>query len=449
MKKEFSVFIIFFLSACVFFNPINQPDYSPSENLSTAISLDLPEEWTKTIAKPSFIPVTPIASGTATFLGIDPTQTEADILEPTSTSFEPMFNVATDTLLTMAYGNIINAVNWDGEITTILILDNLINIHMEISPNRKYLAISGTNKDEKPVIIIINLEKLQIIYHKIFDGTIIVDFAWAPDSQNLIASELNYYKKNDFDTALYRNTIDGFPKIIKLSEYKGIVIYQTEWGTNNQIANIEFTCQNAIEVDTGYGDKVKIGQTILGIIDLQTNNIIKKTISDYSEYGTSTIVFSPDGTKIMYLGFDGIVDTGSRKTNQLFTIKDLTMINCPFCLRWSELICTNDYLLVQSNLVGVPGGTIFILNESGDYRKLIEYENIGPHSKIFETTGKTYWIDYQSQNVPNKSIVVTDIHACVHEDANMSTCRQYMLTINGESPDGYNDVAWKIDIKCD
>jgi hypothetical protein len=448
MKRKISVVMLLLLSACGFVNPSHPTDLSPLEESTAKYSLDLPEEWTKSPTEQSPANGTPTANETTAFPKMEYTPTETGILEPTSTPFEPQFDVAADTLLTMAYGYEINAVNWNGEISAIMILDNINDIHMEISPNRKILAISGTGEDGVPRMTIVGLENLQIIAEELFSGTIIVDFTWSPDSQNLLVSELTYRAYNDFDTTLYRMAMDGNSGRIKIIELKGTVVYQTEWGSDDQIAGVEFTCHNAVEVDTGYGDRVKIGQTILGIVDLRTNQHLSINVSDRAEYGTSEMVLSPDGAKILYSGFKDLLETGIRPDNQLFSMEDLAEIPCPFCLGWSDAIWTSQFLLVQSGVVGHPGGAMYLINESGDLRKLMEYENIGPHSRIYQSNAATYWIDYQPQYVGNPGIVVTDIQACIPEEADMTTCQKDLWNIRGESPDGYNDVPWNLDIRC-
>ncbi len=341
--------------------------------------------------------------------------------------------------------------NWAGETTKVWFLgtDKLFSggvLHLDFSPDRRYLAFSGIGMDSRPALEVLSLSSLQAIDREIFEGAWISDFAWSLDSQSLLAAVVTKNNPQNFDTTVYRVNLADEPSRTTILSTESIAIKQIEWIFPDRITYLDFTCQNAVSVEEDDGYYRIIGRTGIGLLNLQNNAVQHQAVADNVDYWASQIVLSPDGTKMIFLG--RIIATGAPATNLLFSTTNLTPLACPFCHGYFDLEWEKDFLLGNYQSGGNVEGSVYLVNETGSTRKLLQYEMLGPNSRIYAARGITAWIDNQYAIVGDPSIFVSDIQACLPSNAEMSSCVRDMWSVKGQWPDGYNEKSSTMDIYC-
>jgi hypothetical protein len=451
--RRFVLLSVIFLEVYVSVSCAGQPMPSPEITTPTVTSFVLPPAWTTT-------PSMELSTGTISFLSPAATETITSSVtpalgHPTSISsiipITPVFDAGSDTFIAFVNFDWIYAANLAGETTQLWFLgsDDLVYgdvLHLEISPDRKYLAFSGIGVDTRPALEVLSLDSLQVIDREIFEGTRISDFTWSPNSRSILATVVTLKTHLDFDTKVYRMDPTDGPTRTTVLSINSTAIAQIEWLSPDRVVYQDFTCQNAVSVDLGDGYPQIIGRTGVGLMNLQTNSVQQKAVADDVDYWGSQIVLSPDGTKLVFLGI--IQATGASATNLLFSTTNLSPLSCPFCHGYADLDWAKGFLLGDSSMVGIPGGSVYLLNETGGARGLLQYENQVPNSRIYITRGITAWIDYQSAIVSDMSITVSDIQACLPGNADMNSCVREMWNIEGQWPDGYNEERSSMDIYC-
>jgi hypothetical protein len=450
MKRTIVCWLLLLQGACAF----HSPAILATENSNPPRALTPPAVWTPTKAPGSGttekITETYTTAATDTEASTPISSFPPTRIPPTETPITRAFDPAADAFIALVRMGTLYAVNWSGEIMPLRDLwkDDPINadvLHVEISPDRKSLALSGVGADGRPALEVLSLETLEILDRQIFEGTRITDYAWSPDSRSIILAVLELRTRRDFNTSIYRLDISENPIRKMILETDSAAVSQIERPKQDQIAYLDFTCQGAVAVELNPGSPDIYGKTGIGLFHPATHAFLHKVLAENVDFGFPKIVLSPNGESLLFLS--PIIMTGGPATNTLLSSKDLKLLPCAFCHDYSDVVWSKDFLLAIFSMVGIPGGSVYIVNETdGSSRLLMSFESIGPNSRICQSRGMTAWIDDQSQIASGSTIVGNDIQACLTGDADPPGCARDMWSIEGRWPDGYNSSNWNLEI---
>ncbi len=286
-------------------------------------------------------------------------------------------------------------------------------LYMKLSPDKKYLAYLGVSGGLDSALKIIDIQQKRKLSQQVYGTASIADFAWSPDSDQIVVAVNLKNEEQSFTTSLY--VIDPFNQNIgsRLFKSENIEITQVEWPDDQNIyyARIAYApVQNTGIVGYNFETKSRIVRTI------KPTNDVYKNISIF----TINFLISSDKKEIM------VYVRGKDEPNiYRRSIYNLQAYNIPSLVAKTVSLnqdLSSDAIWYKNHLIDIekpyesPDSSLVLINlpQEKDRLSLLEMGPSGSfHSvKIInqnETPILMVWLEFDQQQL----ISAYDLDACI------------------------------------